>query len=146
LIGGLTGSSGTFGRVAVTRNESGSTYGISTFSGPALIGSLSFTTTQLGGASTVAALITVSGTVKNRKNALSKELNTIGSSVNYLNNQTTYNSDKIDALNGGLGSLVGADLAKESAQLIALQIRQHLGTQALSLANQTPQSFLSLFK
>jgi len=146
LIGDVTGSSGTFGRVAVTRNESGSTYGISTFSGSALYGSLSFTTTQLGGASTVAALITASGTFMNQQNALGNELNTIGSSVNFVNNQTTYNSDKIDALNGGLGSLVDADLAKESAQLTALQIRQQLGTQALSLANQSPQSLLSLFK
>ena len=39
-----------------------------------------------------------------------------------------------------------ADLAKELAQLQALQIRQQLGTQALSLANQAPQTLLSLFK
>ena len=49
-------------------------------------------------------------------------------------------------LNTGLGSLVDADLAKESAQLQALQIRQQLGTQALSMANQAPQTLLSLFK
>ena len=49
-------------------------------------------------------------------------------------------------MNTGLGSLVDADLAKESAQLQALQIRQQLGTQALSLANQAPQTLLSLFK
>ena len=67
-------------------------------------------------------------------------------SINYVNNQTTYNSDKIDALNSGLGSLIDADLAQESAQLTALQIRQQLGTQALSLANQAPQTLLSLFK
>ncbi len=146
LIGDLTGSSGTFGRVAVTRNESGSTYGISTFSGSALYGSLSFTTTQLSSASTVAALITASGIFINQQNALGNELNTIGSSVNYVNNQTTYNTDKIDALNGGLGSRVDANLAQAFAQLTALQIRQQLGTQALSLANQAPQSLLSLFK
>jgi flagellin len=146
LIGDLTGSSGSFGRVAVTRNENGSTYGISTFSGSSLYGSISFTTTQLGSAATVAALITATGTFMNQQNSLGNELNTIGSTVNYVNNQTTYNSDKIDALNSGLGSLIDADLAKESAQLTALQIRQQLGTQALSLANQAPQSLMSLFK
>ena len=73
-------------------------------------------------------------------------LNTIGSASNYISNQISYNNDKIDALNSGLGSLVDADLAKESAQLQALQIRQQLGTQALSLANQAPQTLLSLFK
>lgn len=73
-------------------------------------------------------------------------LNTVGSEVNYVANQISYNSDKVDALNTGLGALVDADLAKESAQLQALQIRQQLGTQALSLSNQAPQTLLSLFK
>jgi flagellin len=146
LIGDLTGSNGTYGRVAVARNESGSSYGIATFSGSALYGSISFTTTQLSGASTVAALITATGTFLNQQNGVGKELNTIGNSINYVNNQVTYNNDKINALSSGLGSLVDADLAKESAQLTALQIRQQLGTQALSLANQAPQTLLSLFK
>jgi flagellin len=111
-----------------------------------MFGSISFTTTQLGGASTVAALITATGTFLNQQNAIGTALNTIGSAINYVSNQTTYNNDKIDALNSGLGSLIDADLAKESAQLTALQIRQQLGTQALSLANQAPQTLLSLFK
>jgi flagellin len=146
LIGDLTGSSGTFGRVAVARNENGSSYGVASFSGSAMYGSISFTSTQLAGASTVAALITTTGTFLNQQNSVGTELNSIGSSINYVNNQTTYNSDKIDSLKSGLGSLIDADLAKESAQLTALQIRQQLGTQALSLANQAPQTLLSLFK
>jgi flagellin len=146
LIGDLSGSSGSFGRVAVARNENGSTYGIASFSGSGMYGSIGFTTTQLSGASTVAALITATGTFLNQQNSVSNELNTIGSSINYVNNQTTYNSDKINALNSGLGSLIDADLAQESAQLTALQIRQQLGTQALSMANQSPQTLLSLFK
>jgi flagellin len=79
-------------------------------------------------------------------NAVNNALNTVGNSINYVNNETTYNNNKIDALNNGLGSLIDADLAKESAQLTALQIRQQLGTQALSMANQAPQTLLSLFK
>jgi flagellin len=146
LIGDTSSSSGTFGRIAVARNEVGGTYGIATFSGSALYGSLSFTSTQLSGASTVAALITASGTFISQQNSVGKELNPIGNAVNYVSNQVTYNNDKIDALNSGLGALVDADLAKESAQLTALQIRQQLGTQALSLANQAPQTLLSLFK
>jgi flagellin len=146
LIGDLTGSNGTFARVAVARNESGSSYGIATFGGSALFGSINFTTTQLSASATVAALITASGTFINQMNAVGKALNTVGASVNYVSNQINYNKDKIDALNSGLGSLVDADLAKESAQLQALQIRQQLGTQSLSLANQAPQTLLSLFK
>jgi flagellin len=143
LIGDLSNSNGTFGRVAVARNESGSSYGIATFSGSALYGSISTVPTN---AAAVAALITAGGTFINQQNIVGKQLNTIGNSINYVNNQVTYNNDKIDALNSGLGALVDADLAKESAQLSALQIRQQLGTQALSLANQAPQALLSLFK
>ena len=53
---------------------------------------------------------------------------------------------QIDSLNSGLGALVDADLTKSSALLQAEQIKQQLGTQALSIANQSPQSLLSLFK
>ncbi len=79
-------------------------------------------------------------------NNVGKGLNTVGSEINFVNNQVSYNSSKIDSLNTGLGAMVDADLAKELAQLTALQIRQQLGTQALSLANQAPQALLSLFK
>ena len=146
LIGDITGSSGTFGRVAVARNENGSSYGIASFSGSAVYSAINFTSTQLNGASTVAALITTTGAFMTQQTSVGKELNSIGNSINYVNNQTTYNSDKINSLNGGLGSLIDADLAQESAKLTSLQIRQQLGTQALSLANQAPQSLLSLFK
>lgn len=146
LIGNISGSNGTFSRVAVARNESGSSYGIATFGGSALFGSISFTSTQMGSSASMSALITASGTFVNQMNSVGRALNTIGSAINYVNNQVSYNNDKIDALNSGLGSLVDADLAKESAQLQALQIKQQLGTQALSLANQAPQTLLSLFK
>jgi flagellin len=51
-----------------------------------------------------------------------------------------------DSLDAGVGNLVDADLAKESAKLQSLQTKQQLGVQALSIANQTPQTILSLFK
>ena len=146
LIGNITGSNGTFARVATVRNELGASYGIATFGGSGLYASIAFTSTQLGGAATVASLISATGTFINQMNSVGTGLNTVGSEVNYVNNQISYNSNKVDALNTGLGALVDADLAKESAALQALQIRQQLGTQALSLANQAPQTLLSLFK
>ena len=142
LIGNLTGSSGTFGSIAVVRNEVGATYGIATFAGSAFFGSLNVTTFTSTAAQ---AQLTATGTFMNMLNSLNTAMNQYGSSTNYVNNQTTYNSNKIDALNSGLGSLIDADLAKESAQLTALQIRQQLGTQSLSIANQAPQTLLSLF-
>jgi flagellin len=146
LIGDITGSNGTFGGVGVVRNEVGATYSIATFGGSALFASLNFTSTVLGGSASVQALITATGTFVNNLSTLGTQLNRLGAATNYVTNQISYNSDKIDSLNNGLGSLIDADLAKESAKLQSLQIRQQLGTQALSIANQAPQSLLSLFK
>jgi flagellin len=50
-----------------------------------------------------------------------------------------------DTLTTGIGNLVDANMAQESAQLQALQVKQQLGVQALSIANQAPQVILSLF-
>jgi len=51
-----------------------------------------------------------------------------------------------DTIETGIGNLVDADLSKESARLQALQTKQQLGLQALSIANQAPQSILALFR
>jgi flagellin len=51
-----------------------------------------------------------------------------------------------DAIKSGIGSLVDADMEAASAKLQALQVQQQLGTQSLSIANQAPQSMLSLFR
>jgi len=74
------------------------------------------------------------------------QLNIYGSNFNAVSNQITFNKDKIDAINSGLGALIDADLAKESARLQSLQIRQQLGAQSLGIANQSPQILLSLFR
>ena len=147
LVGNVGGASG-YGNIAVVRNEVAATYGIASFSGSAFMASVSFTTTQLNGAATVASLIgTAAGaTFINQLNNLGTAMSTYGSAFKYVANQVSYNSDKMDALNNGLGALIDADLAKESAKLQSLQIRQQLGTQSLSIANQAPQSLLSLFK
>ena len=85
-------------------------------------------------------MLTATGTFINQLNSLGTALNAYGAATNYITNQVSYNSDKITALNTGLGSLVDADLAQESALLQSLQIKQQLGTQALSIANQAPQA------
>lgn len=145
LVGDIGSAKSGFGAVNVVRNEVGSTYGIATFSGSALYGAVTN-----GGAITnaagAAALITAGGSFVTQFNKLSTQLNSYGAASNYVDSQVSYNNDKIDALNSGLGSLIDADLAKESAQMQSLQIRQQLGTQSLSIANQAPQSLLSLFK
>jgi flagellin len=143
LIGDVGGNTAGFGSVSVIRNEVGDTFSVGTFSGSAFASSLALSATTTTAA---AALLTAGGLFLQKLNVIGTELNSYGASENYLNNQITFNNDKIDALNSGLGSLVDANLAQESAQLQALQIKQQLGVQALSLANQSPQTLLSLFR
>lgn len=78
--------------------------------------------------------------------AINTALNQYGSDNKTVLGQVSFNKEKMDSLESGLGALVDADLAKESAKLQSLQIRQQLGTQSLSIANQAPQSLLSLFR
>lgn len=74
------------------------------------------------------------------------QLNAFGTYANYIDAQINYNKTILDAQEGGLGALIDADLAKESAKLQSLQIRQQLGSQSLGIANQAPQALLSLFQ
>jgi flagellin len=74
------------------------------------------------------------------------KLSSLGTSSTGLDTHLTFVGKLQDSLDAGVGNLVDADLAKESAKLQSLQTKQQLGVQALSIANQTPQSILSLFK
>ena len=73
-------------------------------------------------------------------------LGNLGSQTKEITNHNDFVQKLSDQLTTGVGNLVDADLAKESARLQALQVQQQLGTQALSIANQAPQVILSLFK
>ena len=59
--------------------------------------------------------------------------------------QATFAQKLSDTLTTGIGNLVDANMADESAQLQSLQVKQQLGIQALSIANQAPQTILTLF-
>ncbi|QQV76490.1 flagellin [Sphingomonas aliaeris] len=77
---------------------------------------------------------------------LSGKLSTLGSAARAIDAQQTFTSKLSDSVEGGIGNLVDADLAKESAKLQSLQVKQQLGVQALSIANQAPQTITSLFR
>ena len=79
-------------------------------------------------------------------NNVSAALAQLGTSSKAITNHETFIGKLQDSLNAGIGNLVDADMAKESAKLQALQTKQSLGVQALSIANQAPQVALSLFK
>lgn len=77
--------------------------------------------------------------------AVNQAVGSIGSQAKQIEAHNTFISKLSDVLETGVGNLVDADMAKESARLQALQVKQQLGAQALSIANQAPQIILSLF-
>jgi len=82
----------------------------------------------------------------NSINTLNSAMGDLGSQAKQITAHNTFVSKLSDTVESGIGNLVDADLAKESARLQALQVQQQLGVQALSIANQAPQIILSLFQ
>jgi len=78
--------------------------------------------------------------------SLGTALNSLAGDENRISTQISFNNQLSDAITTGLGDMVDADMSKAAAQLQSLQVRQQLATQALSIANQAPQSILSLFR
>jgi flagellin len=70
----------------------------------------------------------------------------LGTEANQVQSSLTFVSKLSDSLTSGVGNLVDADVAAESATLQALQTKQQLGIQALSIANSSSQNLLSLFR
>jgi len=108
-----------------------------------------------GGIITMAATSSIN-TVTNATNVLTlldasitnvnSALANIGAQANQITAHNKFVAKLVDALTVGVGNLVDADMASESARLQALQVQQQLGAQALSIANQAPQVILQLFK
>ena len=84
--------------------------------------------------------------VKTALTTSSSRLAELGAQAKQIERHTTFVGKLSDSLESGIGNLVDADLAKESARLQALQVQQQLGVQSLSIANQAPQMILSLFQ
>ena len=93
-----------------------------------------------GGAS--AALGAIEGLIDTAISASSA----FGSVQGRISTQADFIGKLSDSLKAGIGSLVDADMEETSARLQALQVQQQLGIQSLSIANQAPQSVLSLFR
>jgi len=95
---------------------------------------------------TAAAAKTMIATVSTAMGTATNKLASLGTSSTGLDTHLTFVGKLQDSLDAGVGNLVDADLAKESAKLQSLQTKQQLGVQALSIANQSSQSVLSLFR
>jgi flagellin len=111
--------------------------------------SLSGTIVSLASTATISTATMASSaisTIEASLNALNLALSQLGTDAKKVGLHKTFVSKLVDELETGIGNLVDADLAKESARLQALQTKQQLGIQALSIANAAPQSILSLFR
>jgi flagellin len=96
------------------------------------------------------ASVTLASQVLQQLNAsivnVNQALGSLGSQAKQITSHNDFVGKLTDTLQAGVGNLVDADMAKESAHLQALQVQQQLGAQALSIANQAPQMILQLFK
>jgi len=127
------------GDIVTIRNEQGTTLTLAAFDGATDF------VVDAAPVDATAAQTAITGNWTDINQAINDALNRLGADSRYVDSQIGYNRDKLDALEGGLGALIDADIAKEAARLQALQIRQQLGTQTLSITNQAPQALTSLF-
>ena len=100
-------------------------------------------TSSIGTASAASAMLTtIQTSIDNVSSALAK----LGTGSKAIQSHLTFIGKLQDTIDAGVGNLVDADLAKESARLQALQTKQQLGIQALSIANASTSSLLGLFR
>ena len=107
-------------------------------------GVITFAATSSIGTATQASLLLTQ--INQSLTNVDSSLGSLGSQQNEIASHTTFIGKLQDVLQTGVGNLVDANMATESAKLQALQVQQQLGVQALSIANQAPDAILSLFK
>lgn len=77
---------------------------------------------------------------------LGRELSDMSSENKRVEAQIGFVGRLADALAAGVGRLVDADMAVETAMIQALQVKQELSSQSINVANSAPESLLQLFK
>jgi flagellin len=127
VISGLTGSTITMRATNLTT---------------AVLGQL----TTITSSADATALIGTTGGLTTAETNIGNAMANLGADSKLLDDQYTYVGTLSDATTDGIGDIVDADMAKESANLQSLQVRQQLATQSLSIANSAPNILLSLFK
>jgi flagellin len=102
---------------------------------------------------TAGVITTTAGTARTASDAVDTALTTLTTTLSAMgvgskaiDSQLNFVGKLQDSLDAGVGNLVDADMAKESAKLQSLQTKQQLGVQALSIANSSSSSLLSLFR
>ena len=91
----------------------------------------------------------IDSALKEAKSAISTlrgKAQALGSNIALLQNRLQFTAEYVNTLEGGAGKLTLAEINEEGANLVALQVRQQLGIQALAFAGQSEQSILQLFR
>jgi flagellin len=78
--------------------------------------------------------------------SMTSAASTLGAAKSRISIQKDFVGELMNSIESGISSLVDADMSKESTRLQALQTQQQLGIQALSIANSSAQSVLTLFR
>jgi len=130
--------------VAITNDTGTSTFTIQAQNLSVSGAVVTLTSTQsIGSATAAGSVVTaIESSIANVNDALSS----LGAGARRLELQKEFVNKLKDTVEVGIGNLVDADMAKASAQLQSLQVKQQLGLQALSIANQAPQAVTSLFQ
>jgi flagellin len=95
---------------------------------------------------TRAEIVTMINSVVTATNSVTTAAASLGAVSSRIEMQTTFVDTLIDTIDKGVSDLIDADLSEESTRLQALQTKQQLGIQALSIANTSTQNILSLFR
>lgn len=133
VVTGITRSSGSFGTTSITFNSVDLT---TIQTNLAAIDVTSTATTM------EAKLIAAEAELSNAISAATS----LGITENTLEGQMQFLDSLTDTFDSGIGAMIDADMEEEAARLQAYQVQQQLATQSLSIANQTPQNILSLFR
>ncbi len=119
-----------------TTTNGGVTYSVSTLD----------ISTLTDSAADLADLEEIIGTVDTAISSMTTAASDLGAGKKRIEMQTDFVSSLMDAIDRGISQLVDADMNAESTRLKALQTQQQLGVQALSIANASSQTILSLFR
>ncbi|XBQ17693.1 MAG: flagellin [Oceanicaulis sp.] len=141
---GLNLIDGTTAAFTALANQDGSNTIVVTSENMSLSGSI-VTVTSTASFATATQADNIASQIGTSLDNVNEALARLGTKSKSLEIHSTFVTKLSDSLEKGIGNLVDADLAKESARLQALQVKQQLGVQALSIANSTPQTVLSFF-
>jgi flagellin len=132
--------------ISVVRGVDGTALTIRSQTLETQLGTFSATAVAIASAASAQGALSANGAWQTFFDDIGTALGELGADNRSIEMQLTFNQSVADAVTEGLGALVDADLAKESAKLQALQTKQQLGIQTLSIANAAPNVLLGLFR